>query len=255
MNYIGVFQGGGVKGIAHLGAVKALEERGFRAVKTAGSSVGAIMASLLSVGYMADELKPLIMEMSLPSLKAKSGKKKFLRFFTEKGIYETEPLELYLEQLYLAKGKRTYRDLKYGGDYNLKVVTTDILKRQSVIIPDDLKKYQIDPDNFSIAKSVVMSATYPFFYKPLKLGKSIMMDGAIYNNFPENVYQNESLPIIGFTFVKESKNTIVKNNNYIIEIAIPKVATMNYKISQKTKAELYLAGYVAGQKFLNKFFK
>lgn len=255
MNYIGIFQGGGVKGIAHLGAVKALEERGFRAVKTAGSSVGAIMASLLSVGYTAEELTPVIMQMSLPSLKVKSDKKKVLRFFTEKGMYKTEPLESYLEQLYLAKGKKTYRDLKWGNTYNLKVVTTDILKRQSVIIPDDLKKYQIDPDSFSIAKSVVMSATYPMFYKPLKLGKAIMMDGAIYNNFPKDVYPNEQLPIIGFTFVKEAGISTFANNEYMIEIALPKVSTMNYKISQKTKEELYLAGYAAGQKFLHAFFR
>ena len=61
MNYIGIFQGGGVKAIAHLGAIKALEERGFRCVKAAGSSAGAIVASLLIVGYNADELKEIIM--------------------------------------------------------------------------------------------------------------------------------------------------------------------------------------------------
>ena len=62
MNYVGIFQGGGVKAIAHLGAIKALEERGFRCVKAAGSSAGAIVASLLIVGYNADELKEIIMK-------------------------------------------------------------------------------------------------------------------------------------------------------------------------------------------------
>ena len=69
MNYIGIFQGGGVKAIGHLGAIKALEERGFRCVKAAGSSAGAIVASLLIVGYNADELKDIIMNLDITKMK------------------------------------------------------------------------------------------------------------------------------------------------------------------------------------------
>lgn len=59
MEAYGIFEGGGAKGYAHLGALKAAEDRGitFRAV--AGTSAGAIIAALAAAGYRADELLDL----------------------------------------------------------------------------------------------------------------------------------------------------------------------------------------------------
>jgi NTE family protein len=51
-----IFEGGGAKGITHLGALKALAQEGFVVVGAAGSSAGAIIAALVAVGYTADEL-------------------------------------------------------------------------------------------------------------------------------------------------------------------------------------------------------
>jgi len=52
----GIFEGGGAKGLAHVGALKATEEANIEYVGVAGASAGAIVASLVSVGYKADEL-------------------------------------------------------------------------------------------------------------------------------------------------------------------------------------------------------
>jgi len=51
-----VFEGGGAKGIAHIGALKAIENYGLKIDKAAGTSAGAIIASLIALGYSADEL-------------------------------------------------------------------------------------------------------------------------------------------------------------------------------------------------------
>jgi NTE family protein len=53
---IGIFEGGGAKGIAHIGGLRAAEELkiSFRAV--AGTSAGAIVAALVAAGYSADEI-------------------------------------------------------------------------------------------------------------------------------------------------------------------------------------------------------
>lgn len=51
-----VFEGGGARGITHVGALKALEQEGLTPVGVAGSSAGAIIAALVAVGYKADEL-------------------------------------------------------------------------------------------------------------------------------------------------------------------------------------------------------
>ncbi|MFI5364161.1 MAG: patatin-like phospholipase family protein [Candidatus Binatia bacterium] len=52
----GIFEGGGAKGLAHVGALKAAEEHGVKFVGVAGASAGAIIASLVAAGYTADEL-------------------------------------------------------------------------------------------------------------------------------------------------------------------------------------------------------
>lgn len=51
-----IFEGGGAKGITHIGALKAVEEEDYGVVGVAGSSAGAIIAALKAVGYRADEL-------------------------------------------------------------------------------------------------------------------------------------------------------------------------------------------------------
>lgn len=51
-----IFEGGGAKGITHIGALKALEQSGYAIVGAAGASAGAIVAALVAVGYKADEL-------------------------------------------------------------------------------------------------------------------------------------------------------------------------------------------------------
>lgn len=51
-----IFEGGGAKGITHIGALKALEKNGYAIVGAAGASAGAIIAALTAVGYSADEL-------------------------------------------------------------------------------------------------------------------------------------------------------------------------------------------------------
>ena len=56
MYYTGIFQGGGLKSIAYIGAILALEEEGFICNKAAGVSAGAIFASLLLAGYTGKEL-------------------------------------------------------------------------------------------------------------------------------------------------------------------------------------------------------
>src|SRR3954453_13731963 len=60
-NYVDlVFEGGGVKGIAMVGALSVLEEHGYKPQNVAGTSAGAIVATLLAAGYTAAELRDLI---------------------------------------------------------------------------------------------------------------------------------------------------------------------------------------------------
>ena len=56
MKAFGTFKGGGVKGLAHVGAYKAADEKGIEFIGVAGTSAGSIVAALIAVGFTPDEL-------------------------------------------------------------------------------------------------------------------------------------------------------------------------------------------------------
>lgn len=57
MKIDGVFEGGGVRGIAHVGAICALNERGYSFERVAGTSAGAIIAALLAKWLLLYRIK------------------------------------------------------------------------------------------------------------------------------------------------------------------------------------------------------
>lgn len=68
-----VFEGGGIKAVAFAGALKIMEDRGFTWRNLAGTSAGAIIASLVSVGYTAKEIQSLIQNIDYNDVVKKRG--------------------------------------------------------------------------------------------------------------------------------------------------------------------------------------
>mgnify|MGYP003484396654 CR=1 FL=1 len=58
----GVFSGGGIKGFAYVGAIQALEEKGIKFERVAGTSAGAILATFIAAGFNAQELEEIFDE-------------------------------------------------------------------------------------------------------------------------------------------------------------------------------------------------
>ncbi len=77
MEAFGIFEGGGAKGLAHIGALKAAEEHGVQFSGVAGTSAGSIVAALVAAGYVADELYS-------PDDATSLFQKNFLEFFPDK---------------------------------------------------------------------------------------------------------------------------------------------------------------------------
>ena len=86
--YFAIFAGGGVRGTAYIGALKALEELNINLTGYASSSVGAIVASLISVGYNHEELKKLLEEKEVDKKVKEVFDAKDIRFATREEISE-----------------------------------------------------------------------------------------------------------------------------------------------------------------------
>ena len=65
LKYNCIFGGGGIRGMCYIGAVKALKELGAEIESIAGSSVGAVFAALLAIGYNEDEIQDLFYDFNL----------------------------------------------------------------------------------------------------------------------------------------------------------------------------------------------
>lgn len=171
-----VCEGGGVRGIGLVGAVDALGEAGYRFPRVAGTSAGAIVASLVAALQVAGE--PL---SRLAEIMRGIDCRKFLdrnlighvpliggglSLLASDGVYRGA----YFEQLladWLAKfGVRTFGDLRTGEEpeqfaWSLVVAASDLSRRRLVRIPWDLRSYGIDPDGFSVARPVHASSAIP----------------------------------------------------------------------------------------------
>lgn len=219
-NYIeadAIFEGGGIRGIGIAGALKSFENHNYVWKRVGGTSVGAIIASLLAAGYTASDLEKIILDLDFSKFLDKDSINKIpvvgtaIGILKDKGIYSGEYFENWIKDLLAKKNIVTFGDVFENNKTKLKVVASDITLKRKFIIPDDLHLYNKDYKDFSIAKAVRMSMSIPFYFKPVEFnygsGVSYIVDGGITSNYPINIFDDDAKirPIIGFKF-DEDKN-------------------------------------------------
>jgi len=209
-----VFEGGGVKGIALAGAVHAAESRGLSFHQVAGTSSGAIIASLVAAGYTSVEMKAIIEATPFSSFLQRSAVfdtkviGPLVRLFWKKGLYSGEALEYWIQTLLQAKGIRTFGDLKPN---QLRIIASDISGRKLLVLPDDIAGYGVNPLRFTVAKAVRMSTSIPYFFDPVIIRKSpdkrlpgesfvdqfvYIVDGGLLSNFPLWLFDDDNAPAL-----------------------------------------------------------
>lgn len=214
-----VFEGSGMKSIGLVGALSVVEKKGFTWHRLAGTSSGAIVATLLAAGYNADEIKTIIMDTSFQSLLKKTWVQRLplgsqIRIFFKNGMYPGDLVVQWMEHLLLQKGIRTFGDLEEG---KLRIIASDISRGKLLILPDDAKDYGWKPEEFPISLAVRMSTSIPFFFDPVifitnhdPLQMYYIVDGAILSNFPVWLFDrdhggNPEWPTFGFNIVGKNE--------------------------------------------------
>ncbi len=220
-----VFEGGGVKAVALVGALKAAEERGVKFDKTAGTSSGSIVAALIAAGYRADEMKKLIVRTPFSSFIKTAGHRgtigSIVRLLMKKGLYSGESLEHWVRKILLEKGIRTFADLP---PQKLRIIASDISQGKLLVLPEDIAQYGIEPGALEVSRAIRMSTSLPYFFEPVLLRKPLdgsrgvksfknqfyyIVDGGILSNFPLWLFDKEDhpggvaevVPTIGFQLV------------------------------------------------------
>ena len=250
-----ILQGGGVKGLAYIGALRCLEEHGFKVKYVSGSSIGAIIGSLIIAGYDSYELEKIVNNIPYDIFLEKNNLSDQIK---KGGVYSLSKAEKYLEKLLVNKNIRIFEDIKVGNNYKAIFISTSLKYQRIFVLPHDLKIININPDKFPIAKAVIMSASIPFFYERYKVNNDYFYDGGMSDNYPTWCFNNGIALKLGeeSNLIKSVKNKIfgkIQNNNFIEEVFIN---TSGYKATDFKKGffnkyDLYKRGYHAMESFIN----
>jgi len=264
-----VLSGGGIKGISHIGALKALEEQNMlKHIKTiAGSSVGGIVGALLLAGYTPDELYKFIELFDTKKIRSVNG----TDFFAKFGVDDGSRFMFVLEKMFEAKNipiNITFSDFFKSTKVKLILTTVCMNDKQVYYL-----SYLTFPD-MPVLLGVRMTSSVPFWFVPVEYKDKLFIDGGCIDNYPIQLFAKELDNIIGI-YLSDSKefkknisntedflfnlldcffegiscNSVKGFEKYTIRIEISKVSIVCLDITTKIKKELFDYGYMAVKKY------
>ena len=202
------FAGGGLKGIAYIGAIKALEELGIRPDFMSGTSSGSMTTALYASGYSCDEMKELIYKSYKRLIKIEKrpiitsvGSYLTSRKLKLKGLIPGERLEEFIQKSVEKKGCKSISDVKIP----LAIATVDTIStKECIFLSQDygLENGEIDYlYDIPIGKVVRSSMAFPGIFTTSTIGKYNFIDGGTRDNLPVKVLKDIGADItIGLSF-------------------------------------------------------
>lgn len=215
-----VLSGGGAKGMAHIGVIRVLEENNIPIDFIAGTSIGAIVGGLYAAGYSPDQMEELFKSDDFYFWSTGKIQEEYRYYFMRQ---EENPswIELQLEKkedklkilpptnfipheqmdfAFMELLATTNAACNYDFD-SLMVpffcIATDVNKSQPVVLTEG-----------DLGTAIRASMTVPLYFKPITINGSLLFDGGIVNNFPQDIMQERFHPdfIIGHKVAEDQKN-------------------------------------------------
>ncbi len=274
--HIIVLGGGGVKAIAHIGALQALDETSsLRFVrKYIGLSAGSLVAFGMVLGYTIAALKDICERFDFAVLQdpAPEG---FLSFIDNYGIDTGERLVRFLQALLTIKGLPA--DLTFDGlravrpQLQLEVVASNLSSGEPAIFSST------STPNCRVVDALRASMSLPFYFWPVHIGDDLYVDGGVHGLYPMNLLppkeQSEALGIILLQHIDKwnqfdgpdsfilrlyelastSKSRLLYDRyaDNTICIKTPAISSIQFGLSAKDRCFLYENGYKAAKKYIN----
>ena len=272
MNYGICFSGGGIKGAAHIGAIKALEEEKLKFDYISGTSSGSIIATLYAAGYSSDEMLKFFKKYAkkIKYVDPKNILILLINLFIKrkiviKGFNEGTIIERLLNKELNKKNIKNISDIKKellipSIDINTGEINVFISKENRAKYLDNI----IYINNVNIGKAVRASCSYPVVFAPCKINEKQLVDGGLRENVPWKLTKEKGADKVLSIIFDEEKNKknyfknileVASNSlgilcheisnydlegaDYLLKIKTEKVQLLDYKKID----ELYLKGY------------
>ncbi len=208
-----VLSGGGAKGLAHVGVLKALEEYEIPIDYIVGTSMGAIVGGLYASGYSPDSIATILSSDKFQRWSSGVLEDKYTYYFKQpdpdaswiniKFNYNDVtrklnprvnmnlvlPYEMDFDLLELYASASAVSAYDFNNLFvPFRCVAADIASNTAVIL-----------DKGQLGTAIRASMTLPFYFKPIEIDGKLMFDGGMYNNFPSDVADEAFFPdvIIG----------------------------------------------------------
>ena len=240
-----VMSGGGARGLAHIGVIKALEENRIPIDYVAGTSMGAIVAALYSMGHTPDEMIEMMKtedfhrwytgtmdqdymfyfkkNRSVPGLVSiHFGFKDSLRVATPAtSIVNPNPMNLGFLEIFAGYTAAC------EGDFDklmvpFRCVASDVYNKKQVVFSKG-----------NLGDAVRASMTYPMFFKPIKVDSVLLFDGGLYNNFPRDVMEEEFNPDIIIGSVVSDNPTLPDERDIMSQVVNLILGRSDYSLPEE----------------------
>lgn len=223
-----VLSGGGAKGAAHIGVIKALEENGIPIDYITGTSAGAIMGSLYAMGYSPAEMLELIQSDEFGYWQTGTVEEQYTYYFKEpyptpefahfsidmsdslqiKTNFLPESLINPIQMNQAFMGLFSQATAKAGWNFDnlfvpFRCVASDIYSKKSIVFK-----------NGDLGDAVRASMTFPFFFQPIWKDSIPLFDGGIYDNFPVGPMEEAFHPDFIFGSTVAAGKSKPSNNPY-----------------------------------------
>ena len=235
-----VLSGGGAKGYAHLGVLRILERENIKIDYIAGTSIGAFVGTLYSIGYSIDEIEKILDNLNIESflesgsnltgldLNKKETLKKYsfyinfdneLNYSLPKGLRETEELYLVVKNLL-----KNYENIKNFDNFPIpiRVIATNLNTGETKSFSEG-----------DIAKILTASMAIPTIFEPVEVNGALYVDGLVSRNLPvEEAYDMGADLVIA----SDVGAPIVKKDNYnILSVLNQMIAIQSSYITKDSK--------------------
>ncbi len=238
--------GGGMRGAVHLGVMQYLQERGFRVRAMSGTSIGALLGSLLAAGHSPRELLSLMLHEDIRKLFLPVGR-------ISRGLFTPVKIRRLLEELIPHNSFEGLGIPFYCCAVNLQ-------RGEAVIFGEG-----------TLHDKVMASISIPLLFRPVTIEGDDYVDGGVLNNLPVEPLLGRGMPVVGvhannylirkidtgkdiFRRVMQLtvRQSVLRNKGYCDHFIEPLLEKDYRLFDRKVAGELYEAGYRAAREYFER---
>lgn len=242
-----VLSGGGAKGLAHIGALKVIEESGVRIDYIGGTSMGAIIGALYASGYSAKQLDSIFSQTDFSTL-IQDHIPRSAKTFYEKQEAEKYALVLPFDKFKvgfpssLSKGQNVYNLLSKLTSHVSTISDFSELPIPFFCVATNVENgKEVILDSGYLPRAATASGALPSLFSPVIIDDTVLIDGGVVNNYPVSEVRAKGMDIIIGVDVQDSlKSRKNLRSAFDVLVQINNFRTIKDMVEKRKKTDIYI---------------